>query len=230
MSLSTRSKWLTITTFLLLAIALAALLPKYQAQANEPFVEGEHYQIIKDPVRTARPGEIEVTEVFWYGCGHCNSFRPVFEQWEKDLPEGVYTRHSPAVWRKNMETHAAVFYAAEALGIQKKIHKNMFDAMHIRKQRLEKTSEIYPLFREQGISEKDFYNAFNSFGVKSKVQQAISRARGYGISGTPEIIVNGKYRISSSMAGSHGQMLKVAEHLIAKEKATKTTTEEIEQS
>lgn len=212
-----------------------------QAQSSEQeppspamFTAGKHYQIIKDPVPTAKPDEIEVTEVFWYGCGHCNNFRPIFAEWKEQLPDGVYTRHSPAMWRQNMRIHARIFYTAKAMGIQEKVHKDIFDAMHVRGAKLERVEEIYPIFKAHGItSEADIKNTFNSFGVKAMVDQADARARGYGITGTPEVIVNGKYRISSSMVmnqtvdgcekvrgrENYCKMLKVAEFLIAKEKA-----------
>jgi protein dithiol oxidoreductase (disulfide-forming) len=38
------------------------------------------------------------------------------------------------------------------------------------------------------------------------------------ITGTPELVVNGKYRISTRKAGSQANMLKIAEALIEKER------------
>ena len=63
-----------------------------------------------------------------------------------------------------------------------------------------------------------FKKTFASFGVESQVKLADSRARSYGVQGTPEIIVNGKYRIASSLAGSQSKMLEVASFLIEKER------------
>jgi thiol:disulfide interchange protein DsbA len=54
------------------------------------------------------------------------------------------------------------------------------------------------------------------------VNQAKSRVRAYRVRGTPEIIVNGKYRVSTTKAGGFSGMLKVADFLIAKERAAKT--------
>jgi thiol:disulfide interchange protein DsbA len=58
--------------------------------------------------------------------------------------------------------------------------------------------------------------------VNSLVQQADARARSYGITGTPEVIVNGKYRTSGRMAGSSENVLKVIDYLVEKEKAFKS--------
>ena len=51
-----------------------------------------------------------------------------------------------------------------------------------------------------------------------QVAQAQSKAAAYGVRGTPELIVNGKYRISTSMTGTQAQMLVVAEALIDRER------------
>jgi thiol:disulfide interchange protein DsbA len=190
--------------------------------AQEQFIEGQHYQVIEKPVRTADPSKIEVTEVFWYGCPHCNTFRPVFEQWKKQQDNSIHIERSPAMWNKAMVVHARIFYTAKTLGILDDIHKDIFDAMHIQSKRLLKEAEIYVLFKKHGVAKEMFNKVFASFGVNSLVQQADARARSYGITGTPEVIVNGKYRTSGRMAGSSDSVFKVIEYLIAKEKALKS--------
>ncbi|PCJ34893.1 MAG: disulfide bond formation protein DsbA, partial [Cellvibrionales bacterium] len=44
-----------------------------------------------------------------------------------------------------------------------------------------------------------------------------------GIKGTPEMVVNGKYRLSAKMAGGQGGMLKVADYLITLERNSQST-------
>jgi thiol:disulfide interchange protein DsbA len=210
------TKWLALGVIALTSIAF---FPQDKALAQDKFVEGKDYMLIKSPVRTSDPKKIEVTEVFWYGCPHCRDFRPGFEQWKKQQPEDVVVLHSPGMWNDRMKTHAKIFYTAKTLGLLDKMHVEIFDAYHNKKQKLVKTGEIYGLFEKHGIDKDKFEKTFKSFGINSMVQQANSRARGYGITGTPEVIVNGKYRISASMTGSQAKMMKVAEYLIEKERA-----------
>jgi thiol:disulfide interchange protein DsbA len=205
-----------------LIAVIAVLINPVQAQVPSKYVEGTHYQRIATPIKTRKDDKIEVMEVFWYGCPHCNQFRPVFEAWKKQQGADVATDHSPAMWSKPMIVHAHMFYTAKAFRLQEKMHKEIFDAMHLNKNRLISKEKIYTLFEKHGISEEDFNKTFDSFGIKSQVQQASARARGYGITGTPEVIVNGKYRISGRMAGSQGDMLKVASYLIEKERRENT--------
>ena len=197
---------------------IAVLVSPVQAQVPSKYVEGTHYQRIPTPIKTRKDDKIEVMEVFWYGCPHCNQFSPIFESWAKQQSDDVATDHSPAIWNKPMILHAHLFYTAKAFRLQDKMHKEIFDAMHLDKKRLVTKEEIYTLFEKHGISEEDFNKTFDSFGIKSQVQQASARARGYGITGTPEVIVNGKYRVSGRMTGSQGEMLKVASYLIEKER------------
>jgi thiol:disulfide interchange protein DsbA len=93
--------------------------------------------------------------------------------------------------------------------------------MNVDRKRLSSEEEIKELFTANGVAAEDFDKAFNSFGVSSQVRQANSRARAAKITGTPALMVNGKYHISTRQAGSQAGMLKVADYLIAKERAAK---------
>ena len=69
-----------------------------------------------------------------------------------------------------------------------------------------------------GQNRTAFQRAFNSFGVTNQIDEARAKTSAYGIRGTPELVVNGKYRVSSSMTGSTEQMLVVAAALIERER------------
>jgi thiol:disulfide interchange protein DsbA len=140
-------------------------------------------------------------------------------QWKKTLANDVNFVGSPAMWNPLMELHAKAFYAAEALGVLDTMHPVLFQAMNVDRKRLGSQDEIAELFAAHGIAVEDFNKAFDSFGVGSQVRQANSRARAAKITGTPALMVNGKYHISSRKAGSQPNMLKIAEYLIERERA-----------
>lgn len=197
----------------LVACADAGTAGKYQA--------GVHYQVLDNPVRTANPDKIEVTEVFWYGCGHCYHFEPLIKTWKQSLADDVNFVKSPAMWNKPMELHARAFYAAQALGAEEQLNEPLFEALNVQRKRLATEAEIAELFTANGVDAEKFAKAFNSFGVTGQVRQADARARSYRITGTPELVVEGKYRISSKDAGGQPQMLEVANFLIEKVRAEK---------
>lgn len=198
--------------------AVAALLLSVTAAAQTQWQEGEHYDLIKPEVRVSKD-QVVVTEFFWYGCGHCYTFEPMLESWAKTLPEGATLQGSPAMWNEDMKLHAKAFYAAEALGVYDTMHTVIFKAMHVDRKRLGSDKSIRELFVANGVDGDAFDRAFDSFGVNSQVRQAESRARAAKITGTPSLMVNGKYLISARKAGSQSNMLKVADHLVEMELA-----------
>jgi thiol:disulfide interchange protein DsbA len=183
------------------------------------FEEGVHYQLVTPPVPTADATKVEVVEMFWYGCPHCFHFEPLLAEWLKTKPEGVTFRRLPAIFAKQWEAHARAMYAAEALGVLEKLHRPLFDAIHTDNRRLFDEESLVQFAGEIGIDSSEFRQAFNSPTVQGKVKMALIATRDYGIDGVPSIIVNGKYRITASMAGSQENLLKVVDFLIAKEKA-----------
>jgi thiol:disulfide interchange protein DsbA len=209
---------------LLLPVVLLFALP-FTACAQEGDVgyeEGTHYDLVSPALRTADPDKIEVLEFFWYGCVHCYNLEPMLEPWKKQLPDDVDFRGSPAIWNAPMELHAKAYYAAEALGVLDTMHTVLFQAMNVDRKRLGSEQEIAELFAAHGVAAEDFSKAFNSFGVGSQARQAGSRARAAKVTGTPELLVNGKYRISTRKAGGQANMLKIASYLIEKERAAAT--------
>ncbi|MEZ5554348.1 thiol:disulfide interchange protein DsbA/DsbL [Haliea sp.] len=210
--------------FLALTLMVLAPLTVVAQDTDTPdWEEGTHYDLIVPALRTADPDKIEVVEFFWYGCGHCYTFDPLISRWKETLADDVDFKGSPAVWNKPMELHAAMFYTADVLGVLDALHTVMFQAMNVDGKRLGSEAEIRQLFTANGVSGEDFDKAFSSFGVSSQVRQANSRARAAKITGTPEMMVNGKYRISIRKAGSQANMLKLADFLIEKERAAAQT-------
>lgn len=204
----------------LVLMALVALPLMALSALAEEWVEGEHYDVITPALR-GKSDKIEVTEFFWYGCTHCYSFEPQIAQWKKSLHDDVVVVGSPAIWNALMEVHAKAFYAAQVLGVLDKVHMPLFQAINVDRRRLDSEDELAALFAASGVAREDFQRAFNSFGVGSQVRQADSRARAARITGTPEMMVAGKYRISTRKAGSQANMLKLATFLIEKERAAR---------
>lgn len=205
---------------LLAAIMMSLTLPG-QTETNDNavnqarFEAGTHYQVLDIPVRTSNPQQIEATEVFWYGCSHCYSFEPIINAWEKTLPEDVVFVRSPAIWHPDMELHARAYYTAKVLGVLNVMHKVIFEEINVKRNKLAKKEAIARLFKTHSdISIEKFNKVFESFGINSAVRQAEARQRGYQIQGTPEMIVNGKYRVTGQMGGSRDGMIEIVNHLI----------------
>ena len=205
----------------LLGLGLCLVAPLFAvAQSGaEQYRPGTDYDIILPALRTRNAGKIEVVEFFAYNCGHCYNFEPLINQWQRKLADDVEFVPSPAIWNASMEPHAKAMYAAQVLRVLDKMHGALFAAMHVDKQRLASQDEIRQVFVANGVSAADFDKAYGSFGIGSQIRQAVARQKGARITGTPEIMVAGKYRVTTRKAKSQAGMLKIVDFLIAKERA-----------
>ncbi|MBX2858652.1 MAG: thiol:disulfide interchange protein DsbA/DsbL [Cellvibrionaceae bacterium] len=203
--------------FLALLLSFAVSLSACAQESNESaaFEEGKHYQVIANPIKSAGDS-VQVTEFFWYGCGHCFAFEPLLNTWKAKLPEGAELVKSPAMWRPVMESHARVYYTAKTLGMEDDASKQFFEEMNVKGKKMSNAQEIEAFFVGLGVKAEKFRKVYNSFSVKNQVSIADSKARSVPITGTPELLVDGRYRITSTMAGGQSEMLKVAEYLVAK--------------
>ena len=203
-------------------LALILMLPIANAGYGqvERFVDGTHYVTLDVPVNTRDSAKIEVIEAFWYGCSHCFRFEPLVEDWKANAPADVDFMRFPAMWNGLMKIHAQIYYTAEALDVVDVIHEPVFNAINLEGNRLQNERQIAALFASHGIDEEAFSRAFNSFGVRTRVNQAESRMQDYRIQSTPNVIVNGKYLIATGPdVPTQQMMLEIVDFLVDKERA-----------
>ncbi len=169
------------------------------------------------PVELA--GKVEVIEFFWYGCPHCFSFEPVLNEWVKKQGDQINYIRVPAVFSKRWGRHAKAYFTAQALDVSEQLHADFFNAIQVKKQRLETEDQLVKFFVAHGVNEQDFRNAYHSFLVDAKMRQAQSMGPRYGVTSVPTIIINGKYRSNASIAGGQSNLLGVMDQLVAVESA-----------
>lgn len=197
-----------------LALALLLLAPPTPAQTPE-FVEGIHYQILPQAQPTQSGKKIEVVEMFWYGCPHCYRLEPFIARWLENKPANAHFIAIPAVLSPRWELHARMFYTLQALGLEQKLHAQVFHALHETRLPLKNMSQFADWASRHGADRAAVLAASKSFAVQNKLNFAALVSRKYGITGVPAIIVDGRYRTSVSLAGGHTELFQVINHLIA---------------
>lgn len=199
--------------------AAAALATAAGARAQGAPVEGKDFVRLGTPAPVAAPaGKIEVVEFFSYGCPHCYAFEPLLEPWIKKLPAEAAFRRVPAAFNATWEGLAKIYYALEATGQLDAMHKRVFAAIHVQRQRLDKESDLAAFVKGAGGDEAKFMDAYKSFGVATKLRQGKQLAEAYKIDGVPTLGIHGRFFTSGSLAGSHERALAVAEQLIQRAK------------
>jgi thiol:disulfide interchange protein DsbA len=203
---------------------IAALPESAQLPAGK-WKAGTHYlPVTPAQPTTAEPGQVEVLEVFWYGCGHCYALDPFLENWKKSKASYVKFVRVPVTWGPVHRAHARLYYTLEALGKLDALHAVTFDEIHKRGNFLvaqdeAQTRRMQVAFaKSQGISEAEFTRAYDSFGVNANLQRAEEITRRYRIEGVPVMFVNGKYQTDVAMGGSHGGLIELINDLAANEK------------
>ena len=183
------------------------------------FELGVHYLRLSPTQPTSsNPDQVEVAEVFWYGCPHCYELDPLLERWRAQQPDYVSFLRVPAVWNPTLQIHARAFYTAEALGKSDEMHGEFFREIHERRNGLDTEAKLQEFFGRFGVAAAAFKTAFDSFEVQAKLQRADELNRRYRIGSVPTIIVNGKYTTDGPSAGSYQDLLLLVNELTAAER------------
>jgi thiol:disulfide interchange protein DsbA len=197
-----------------LAGAAAVCALPLAARAQGAPAEGKDYARLAQPIAMPATGKVDVVEFFGYWCPHCNSFEPSLDAWARKLPADVAFHRVPVAFSASQEPYAKIFFTLEAMGQLEAMHRKVFAAIHVQRQRLEKESDILALMTANGIDGAKFAETYKSFTVASKFKQARQLADAYRIDGVPTLGIHGRYFTSPSLAGSHEQALRVADYLI----------------
>ena len=201
--------------FSALSIFLAFTLPS----TAQEFQEDVNFfpLLVEQPVRTG--DQIEVLEIFWYGCPHCYALEPYLKKWLKNKPEFVEFVQLPAVLNRSWAFDARAFYTFVALGLMDELHEAYFDAIHQDRRRMKNVEQVASWAQEQGIDPQLILDTFNSFGVDSMLANATQMSGRYEADGVPTIIIDGKYRTTVSLAGGHNEIIDLINYLAQRAKS-----------
>jgi thiol:disulfide interchange protein DsbA len=203
------------------AMLLAAwlMLPAV-AIAADSFESGKDYYEAAYTQGVETGAKIEVREFFWYGCPHCYDLEPYVETWLKKKPANAAFVRTPGMFDRWV-VHARAFYALESINAVDKVHRAFFDAMHRDKRTLNDETSITNFVVGLGVNREQFRAAWNSFGVRTKLERARQLMQDLGIQGVPTFVVDGRYITSPSLMGigagdAQSRTLEVVDFLVAK--------------
>ncbi len=216
------------------AAAVAANAPAPAATAAFRWKEGQHFSPlpVAQPVSVS-PGQVEVTEIFWYGCGHCFTLEPRIKAWDQNgRPDFVRVVRMPVVWNEVTREDARLFYTIEALGRLDDLHLAVFRELHVNRNPLTVVSgnrvdtaatesRVRAFLLKNGVSAEDFARTYRGFAVENKIRQAENLSRRYLADHTPMVVVQGKYSTDVSMAGGVDQLLQLINDLAARERSAR---------
>lgn len=177
-------------SFVAAAFALGAAVTMPAFAQNAPYT----------PISPAQPTEdasnIEVIEFFSYGCPHCADFNPLLHSWIAKQQGDVVVKKVPITFgRAAWVNLARLYYALEITGDIAKLDGEVFKAIHVERINLFYEKTVNEWAAKKGVDPKKFNEAFNSFGVQSRVKRGDQMAQTYRIQGVPALAIDGRYLI-----------------------------------
>ena len=201
-------------------LALVLVLGTQLTMAQEDvYQEGVHYFRINQKPAETDSNIVEVTEIFSYACSHCNTFETYVQSWLKTKPENVkFDRIGVAFGRKSWEMMARAYITADMLGIVEESHLAMMDAIWNQREQFRNLDELADFYSGFGVEKSAFIANFQSFAADSQLRKSQRDVQLFGITGTPSVVVNRKYRITSGKkVQGFDVMLDIVDFLVAKE-------------
>ncbi|KQY11596.1 MULTISPECIES: thiol:disulfide interchange protein DsbA/DsbL [Massilia] len=210
--------------FALLATVLAASTAF--ASPTDP-KSGVEYVTLAQPQPVQATGKkVEVIEFFMYHCPHCNALEPQLEQWVKKQGDNIVFKrvHLPSSGPNDPEAHLRL--TLEALGKAEEFQPKVFKAWHVDRLRLNTDAAIIDWASKNGLDRNKFLDAWNSFGVTTKLRRLPQITSDYKVDSVPTIIIDGKYQTSPALVYNSvktqnepalfGATLQVMDALVAK--------------
>lgn len=211
---------------LMAVISFGFLAASAVASPTDP-VEGAEYHRLQNAQPTDTGKKIEVLEFFWYNCPHCFVFEPSLAEWVKKRGDQIVFRRVPVGFRDSFVPQQKLYFTLEAMN-RMDVHRQVFDAIHVGRQKLDKEEAILDFIEKQGVDRKKFTEIYSSFGVQSKVSRVRQLQEIYRIDGVPTVVIDGQYITSPSIVGAtmrgaseqamNASTLQVMDALLAKKK------------
>ncbi|WP_211464225.1 thiol:disulfide interchange protein DsbA/DsbL [Collimonas silvisoli] len=178
-------------------------------------VAGTEYKVLDNPQPTDSwlGKKVEVTEFFGYFCPHCNALEPALEDWIAKQGDKISVKRVPVDFsidpvhpdpqaKSPYLPQKKLYYTLEAMGKLPEMHKKVFNAIHVQRQRLDKDDAVIDFAVKQGLDKAKFLDIYNSFAVQTKVTRAAQLQNAYKVDGVPMLVVDGRYVTSPSIVGA----------------------------
>lgn len=194
-------------------------------------VSGVEYTTLAAPQPVPAGKKVEVIEFFMYHCPHCNALEPQLSEWVKKQGDNIVMKrvHFPSSGPNDPEAH--LYLTLEAMNRLGDMHAKVFNAIHVQRVRLNSDAAILDWAVKNGLDRTKFLEAWNSFGVQTKMRRLGQIVTAYKVEFAPVLVIDGKYMTAPSMVHASEKTndeqqlfrstLQVADFLVAKAAKTK---------
>lgn len=189
-------------------------------------VSGVDYEIIDPaPPAAASDGPINVIEAFSYACSHCANFEPQLAAWRAALPSDVRFEAVPMPLSDVWTEFARAYYAASDLGLLERTHAELLESLHTKGAKIDSTDSLVQWYVDNAEADAGaFRAAMTSPGTDARIEGARSRAQAWGVSSTPTLIIDDRYRVMgfTDADGGFARTLAVADLILGEVRKART--------
>ena len=97
-----------------------------------------------------------------------------------------------------------------------RLHQRVYYSYHVEELAMSKSEVMSEWAVRNGIARGHWDEAYGSAAVQRKVEEAARLTRAYSVTGTPSLVVNGRYLTSGNMVESLNGVMTVVEELVQK--------------
>jgi thiol:disulfide interchange protein DsbA len=228
-ALRSRRSFLAIAS----AVAFASLAFGSSASASpaDPKLGVDYVQLASPQPVQSTGKKVEVLEFFMYHCPHCYVLEPTLAEWVRKNGDKVAFRRVHMPFRGATDPEAHLFLTLDALGKQDEMHPKAFKAFHVDRVNLGNEQVAQEWAVKNGIDKTKFMDAWNSFGVMTKLKRLPAVLDAYKVTSVPTLIIDGRLMTSPAVvdAGNKGMSeealskatIEVLDKLVKKIAATK---------
>lgn len=185
--------------FLRFAIAAIGLVAATAfASPADPKLGAEYIQLASPQPVQAVGKKVEVIEFFMYHCPHCNVLEPYLVEWVKKQGDKIVFKRVHMPYGAN-DPEAHLYLTLEAMGKLEAMHAKVFRAIHVDRVRMNTDSVVLDWVVKNGMDKAKFLDAWNSFGVMTKMKRLPQILNNYKVDSVPTLVVDGRFMTSPSV-------------------------------
>ena len=141
----------------------------------------------------------QVIKFFSYACSHCYALDPFIEIFKKNN-NNINFKYVPAIFSDQMIPLAKLFFTLDTMNLLPKLHESVYEVIHVDKKRIFTDKKIFKWAEENDlINLVEFKKIYDSFDTNNKILYAKNLTIKSQITGTPYLMVNGKYLTGPSL-------------------------------
>jgi thiol:disulfide interchange protein DsbA len=214
-----------------LVVALGLVASTAFASPADPKLGVDYVQLANPQPAQVVGKKVEVIEFFMYHCPHCYVLEPFLAEWVKKNGDKVTFKRVHMPFRGAADPEAHLYLTLEALGRLDDLHPKAFKAMHVDRVNLANEQIAQDWAIKNGIDKAKFLDAWNSFGVMTKLKRLPATLNAYKVDSVPTLIIDGRLMTSPAVVdgGNKGMneaalskaTIEVLDNLVKKVAATK---------